>query len=366
MRSIRPLLTCSLLVALLAVPAHGADPARARVGRAPTVVPVATGLNGPAAFTFGPRRTIWFAERGSGKIKVFDRSDGSMRLFYDVTGVDGSGERGALGLALHPEYPQKPFVYLYATRTDHGVLVNELLRIRADHGVGVKFRVLFKWAVSTATNHNGGHILFGPDGLLYIVTGENADPANAQQVGNLRGKILRIAPDGRIPASNPFGTRIYAFGIRNSFGMTFDPVTGSLWETENGPACNDEINWIRRGGNFAWGPSESCGSLPSPRDTNRDGPTPRLLPATYFLSTIAITGAAFCHRCGLPAYAGDLMFGDAKTAQIWHANLTSDRRSIASRSAIMSAGTAVYSMEAAPSGRIFFSGPSGIYRLAST
>ena len=123
--------------------------------------------------------------------------------FFDITGVDGTGERGALGLAMHPAYPTKPYVYAYVTRTDHGVLVNELLRIRAEHGVGVGFRVLFKWAVTSATNHNGGHILFGPDGLLYIVTGENADPANSQKLGNLRGKVLRIEAGRHDPGLEP-------------------------------------------------------------------------------------------------------------------------------------------------------------------
>jgi glucose/arabinose dehydrogenase len=366
MRLIRSLLACTLLVALTSAPATG-ESVRTRGGGGIRIVPVKTGLDGPSAFTFGPGGRIWFAERGTGRIRILDRSDGSVRLFKDVSNVDGSGERGALGLALHPDYPDRPFVYLYVTRTDDGVTANQLLRFRAQGGKAVARRVLFRWPVSAAGNHNGGRILFGPDGNLWIVTGDNADPAHSQQVGNIRGKILRIRPDGGIPATNPFGTRVFAFGIRNSFGMDFDPMTGRLWETENGPSCNDEINRIVRGGNFAWGPSFSCPLDPADadaEDTNRDGPEPRRFPQARFAETLGITGAAFCDGCGLGAgRRGDLFFGDVR-AGIWVADLTESRNGIDGAPVrLRSAPTGVHSMEASPGGGLFFSGPDGIYRL---
>ena len=373
LRTVRSLLIIALLLGSTGGPARAARIAHpTRVGVAAVapfrVVPVATGLNGPAAFTFGPHGKIWFAERGTGRIVVLDPSDGSRHTFFRVSGVDGSGERGALGLALHPRYPAVPIVYLYVTRLDGGILVNELLRIRASGGVGIGSRVLFRWAVTSASNHNGGRIVFGPDGMLWIVTGENADPSNSQALSNLRGKILRIRPDGSIPADNPFGTRIYAFGIRNSFGMAFDPMTGRLWESENGPDCNDEINLIVRGGNFAWGPSNSCPPSPADAvasDTNRDGPLPRRFPKARIADTVGVTGAAFCDGCGLgSAREGDLLFGDVDTDGIWAVDLNSTRTGIDTGPArLISAGTPVYSMEVGPGGGIYISGPDGIYRL---
>lgn len=366
MRFARALIGLTLCLALTASTATQAAPTRGSSAptRALNVVTVKAGLDQPTGFTFAPDGKIWFVEKNTGEIRILNPATKVTRLFKDLTGVDGTGERGALGIALHPDFPATPFVYVYVTRVDHGVLVNELLRIRSDGGTAGATKVLFTWRPSSASNHNGGRILFGPDGLLYVVIGENADPANSQQKADLRGKILRIRPNGAIPPNNPFGTRIWAFGIRNSFGMAFDPRTGDLWETENGPSCNDEINRIRRGGNFAWGPRESCGSLAAPRDTNRDGPKPRLLPATYFVDTIGITGAAFCIRCGLTGYNGDLLFGDVNTAQLWHANMTADRTGIAGRGPVMQLGTVVYSMEVGPGRRVYFSGPNGIYRLA--
>jgi glucose/arabinose dehydrogenase len=361
----------TLIVALAAATLVAAAPAGAHAPgpspRAINLVTVKGGLHQPTAFTFAPNGDIWYIEKTTGRVAIIDRSTGHEREFTDITNVDGAGERGGLGIALHPDWPAEPFVYVYVTRAEGGVLQNQLLRFRSVGDEPVATKKLFGWRVSSATNHNGGRIEFGPDGNLWIVTGENANPRFSQERRNIRGKILRVKPNGQIPPTNPFGTRIFATGIRNSFGMAFDPFTDRLWETENGPGCNDEINLIRRGGNYAWGPRQSCGSLPAPRDTNRDGPRPRILPEEWFVSTLGITGAAFCRRCGLPGHHGDLLFGDVNTAVLRASRLNDARTTIVGSPAqLLSLGTVVYSMEVGPNGRIYLSGPNGIYRLAST
>lgn len=350
-------------ICAIAVPAL-AGPARAAGVKA---VVVKSGLQQPTGFTFDPKGRIWYVEKDTGEIRILTPSTGTSRLFFDVSKVNAEGERGGLGIALHPRWPKKPFVYVYVTRRGAGgALENQLLRIRSDGGTPAGWTVLLRWAVSSATNHNGGRIVFGPDDNLWIVTGENADPANSQLRGNLRGKILRIRPDGSIPANNPYGTRVWAYGIRNSFGMAFDPKTNRLWETENGPSCNDEINLIVKAGNYAWGPSWQCPQSPTAADTNADGPTPRRFPKARFVSTIGITGAAFCAGCDLgPALGGDLLFGDVNTATIRALDLNPGRTDFEGPARnILSMPTVIYSMEAGPSGRIYVSGPTGIWRLA--
>ena len=151
---------------------------------------------------------------------------------------------------------------------------------------------------------------FGPDGKLYAIVGDGHSARNAQDVtGNLRGKILRMNPDGSAPGSNPMiggrRSRIFAFGIRNSFGFAFDPETGNLWETENGPECNDEINLVLLRRQLRVG-TRARAARTRTRTAPRRGDCPRCT----FSNPIGITGAAFCDGCGLPGREGDLLFGD--------------------------------------------------------
>jgi glucose/arabinose dehydrogenase len=168
------------------------------------------------------------------------------------------------------------------------------------------------------------------------------------------------------PGNPGFGDgRIFSFGHRNSFGFAFDPETGNLWETENGPECTDELNLVVKGGNYAWGPNENC-SDPKPGGTNQDGPAPRRLPKAFFADTIAPTGIVFCDACGLGAGTnGAFLFGDNKTGRIHRVRLTANRLDIASQSIVLSKGDGIFSMERGPHGAIYFSDSSGgIFRLA--
>lgn len=330
-------------------------------GGTPQVDPVKTGLNGPSAFTFAPNGFIWYLERGTGRIIRLNPGTGGERRTFRISRVDGSGERGALGIALHPNWPATKLIYVYVTRMAGGSLRNQVVRVNPDAN---RMRVLISTPASSIPYHNGGRILFGPDGKLYVTIGDGHNESNAQdRTRNLRGKVLRLDPDGTPAPGNPFG-RVWAYGIRNSFGFTFDPQTDRLWETQNGPGCNDEINRIVKGGNFAWGPHQSCGSLPTPRDTNRDGPTPRRLPEKVFVSPIGITGAAFCNSCGLGAsFEGKLLYGAVNDGMIRMSTLGPNRRAITATTVVTGAPNGIHSMEVAPNGAIYFSDFAAIYRL---
>ena len=357
-----------LIVASVAATGSGrVAPAAAAPSRATVkAVPVAKGLNGPSGFTFAPDGAIWYLERGTGEVHRLLPKTGADHLVTTIKGVDGTGERGALGIALHPNWPAVKLVYVYVTRMHAGTLQNELVRFKVTNGSGGPLRILLHAPASASPYHNGGRILFGPDNRLYVMIGDGHNSVNAQDRShNLRGKMLRLRYDGSAAAGNPYG-RIWSYGHRNSFGFTFDPWTGRLWETENGPECTDEINLIAKGGNFGWGPKENC-SLAKPAGTNNSGPTPRHLPKAYFASTIGITGAAFCRRCGLGAKVnGDLVFGDVNTNSIRAIDLNATRTGFDARARIvLAAPTAVHSVEVGPSGAIYFSGPTGIWRLAA-
>ena len=323
---------------------------------------IVDGLDQPIAFTFDRGGDIWYVEKSGGQIRVVDPSTNDDSLFADVRGVNAEGERGLLGIALHPRYPDKPFVYVYATRTVNGNLKNQVLRYRDDGSSGTDRTVVFSTAASDSPYHNGGHIAFGPDGNLYVVVGEGHSPARAQDRSDPRGKILRLEPNGDVPRTNPFDNRAWAYGIRNSFGFGFDPLTGKLWETENGPACNDEINLIKKGRNYGWGPNETCGGA-APRNTNQDGPNP-VMPEVLYEETIAVTGIAFCEACGIGARSDGAAFhAAANTGTITRLLLNPTRTSVRGRSVVLDHGGSTLSVEVGPDGKVYFSDFSGIFVL---
>jgi glucose/arabinose dehydrogenase len=338
--------------------AHTIGPAIAAGFKA---VRVASGLASPVGFTFTPNGRLVYLERSTGWLRFRNlQTDADVRV-HRIRNVNSDGERGALGVALHPDWPAKPFVYVFATRNTSGGLRNQVLRIRVENDDGVGVRKLLSVGAGPASNHNGGRILFGPDGKLYIVIGDNAQPSNAQdRTSNLRGKILRLNVDGSIPSTNPFGNRIWAYGIRNSIGFAFEPQGGRLWESENGPECNDEVNRIVEGGNHGWGPSASC------PNTNNSGPTPRIRPKHTFVSPVGLTGLAFCDACGLGGTVnGDLVVGAVNDGRIRRFDLNAGRTGFdAGPHLVLDRPGPVLSLEVGPNGRIFFSDFDSIYRLA--
>lgn len=336
---------CTLLA--LAPPAHAVSRTAVRACR--TAQPECW----PVAFDFTPGGRIFYVERFTGQIRVYDPKTGRDRRWATVPDVATAGrEQGLLGLALDPRWPRIRWVYVYFTH--EGPLENRITRLRRRANGSLHRDLLARFVA--ADGHDGGVIHFGPDGRLYAVTGDADNPSNAQSLGTLAGKVLRMRPNGRAPGDNPFaGKRIWSYGHRNSFGFAFDPQTGSLWQDENGPDCNDELNRILKGRNYGWGPNASC------PNTNQDGPD-RVAPAWEIDPVIAPTGVTFCDGCGL-GVEGQLLFGSYNDQKIRAATLTGDRTGIASVSTLFDAPSFVVAVETGPNGRIYYSDSRGIYRL---
>ena len=327
--------------------------------------PVATGLDHPATFVFDHSGAIFYGERLTGEIRRIDPTTGKDTSVFTIPGVVGdvTNEQGLVGLTLPPSFPAEPWVYAYATRMIHGVARDQILRIRWDGDRGTSMQLLLDVEVA-GVRHNGGRMLFGPDGMLYVVVGETLQSDLAQDRSVNGGKILRMTPTAGIPKDNPFpGSRVYSYGHRNSFGLAFDPRSKDLWETENGPECNDELNRIEPGRNYGWGPSEDCTGT-APDDTNQDGPKP-VAPQLFYPTTIGPTGIAFCDDCGLgTAREGDLFFGAFNTGDIHEVELSPDRRTAVRDSTPFNHGNLVLSIERGPDGTLYFSDGVGIFRLA--
>jgi glucose/arabinose dehydrogenase len=347
--------TVAMLATLISV--MTARPARAQTI---TARPVATGLNFPAGFTFTPDARIFYGERLTGEVHLLNPRASTDSLFFTITNVRAPG---LTGLALHPDYPSTPYLYAYVARTVSGVPHNQIVRLTDRNGIGSAQTVIY--SRRAGPDHNGGRLLFGPDRSLYLSSGDYGDPANAQNLANAFGKVLRMTPSGGIPPDNPFpGSRSYAYGMRNPFGFAFDPQTGRLWATDNGPECNDELNLVQRGGNHAWGPSATCSTPPAPpANTNRDGPAP-ILPQRFYTPSIAPTGVAFCSSCALGSTSGGrLFFGAYNTGEIRRVTLNANRNAVSSQAVVLTHSRGILSLERAPGGVLHFSDAGGIYRL---
>ena len=325
------------------------------------------GLDWPTAFTFDATGRVFYVERFSGRVRILAADASTDQTLFKIGRLVGDGEDGLLGIALHPAYPTKPYVYVYATRRIDGKVRNQIVRITDDGGTGRNLRVIFTSKTEAGAYHDGGRILFGPDDKLYAIVGDAHNSNNAQRLGTTAGKIVRMNPNGGVPDDNPFdGKRIFAYGIRNSFGFAFDPETDRLWESENGPGCNDEMNLVPEGANMAWGPSETCGHPPAtPDNTNQDG-TGRHLPKAWWVSTIAPTGTAFCDSCGLSSEDGNLLMGDWNDGNIRAFTLNGPRDDLTDEQVIYNHSQGILSMEVSPTGAIFFSDPNGISELVDT
>ena len=180
----------------------------------------------------------------------------------DVPDVSHRGEGGLLGMVAHPQFSDNRYLYLYMTSVlDEGSnsSVNEVIRYRFLNNT-LSERTVIIGNIPGSLFHNGGRIAFGPEGLLYVTTGDARVPESAQDLDSLAGKILRVDEDGGIPSENPFGTMVYSYGNRNPQGLTWDE-NGNLWSTEHGRTTAtktgmDEVNLIISGGNYGWPSSE--------------------------------------------------------------------------------------------------------------
>lgn len=207
---------------------------------------VARDLQAPWGLAFLPDGSALVSERDSDRVRLVS-TDGAVRTVGRVPGVDGVGEGGLLGLAVSPTYDQDQGVFAYLTAGSENVVV----RMTFD-GARLAGRRVVLDGIPAGPIHNGGRIAFGPDGTLYVGTGESGDTSLAQQRGSLGGKILRVTPDGRPAPGNPFpGSPVYSLGHRNVQGLAWDS-RGQLWAAEFGQNEWDELNRIEAGANYGW------------------------------------------------------------------------------------------------------------------
>jgi glucose/arabinose dehydrogenase len=213
---------------------------------------VATDLASPWGLAFLPDGSALVSERNTARIKRI--ANGTTTTVGTVPGVVPGGEGGLHGLAVSPSFATDRLVYAYHTASGD----NRVVRMTFNGGLGQPQVIVS--GIPKASIHNGGRLAFGPDGMLYISTGDAGQSANAQNPSSLGGKILRVTPTGAAAPGNPTsGNRMWSMGHRNVQGLAFDDG-GRLWASEFGQNTWDELNLIRAGGNYGWPTVEGTGN----------------------------------------------------------------------------------------------------------
>ncbi|MDZ7771549.1 MAG: PQQ-dependent sugar dehydrogenase [Balneolaceae bacterium] len=285
-----------------------------------------------------------FVVEQRGTIRVFENDPGtsSSRLFLDLRGKvdDSGGEEGLLGLAFHPDYTSNGYFYVNYTAASPARSVNSRFTVSSDPDVANPSSELEILSYAQPfSNHNGGQLTFGPDGLLYIALGDGGsggDPrGNGQDRTTLLGSILRIDVDGAeegrnyaIASRNPFvgneqGYReeIYAWGLRNPWRFSFDAETGRLIAGDVGQSRYEEIDLIESGGNYGWNIMEGNHCYGS-QNCDQAGLTPPIWEYAHNGGNGSVTGGYVYRGEDLPALEGYYIYADFISGRIWALDLS--------------------------------------------
>ncbi|MBA3793893.1 MAG: PQQ-dependent sugar dehydrogenase [Rubrobacter sp.] len=275
---------------------------------------LATDLRVPWSFAFLPDGDALVTERDSGRLLRVGQS-GEVREVQTLP-EGGSGEGGLLGVAVSPEYERDGYVYAYTTTEAD----NRVVRFR----IGEEPEPVLT-GIPANSYHNGGRIEFGPDGMLYVTTGDAGETSNSQDRSSLGGKILRVAPDGSIPDDNPFPNNpVYSYGHRNVQGLAWDGE-GQLFASEFGQNTWDEANRIEAGENYGWPEVEGEGG------EGRGFVDPITVWPT---SEASPSGAQILVSGAIPQWEGDLFVTALRGESLWRLELD-ERGDVADRERLL-------------------------------
>lgn len=273
---------------------------------------VATGLRIPWAMVFLPDGRILLTER-PGRVRLIQGGKLDPKPVATISDVLPLGEGGLLGITISPSFSDNHWVYVYYTHRTASGPRNQVVRYTMENQQLHDPKVIIG-NIPAASNHDGGRIKFGPDGKLYITTGDAMSPQLAQDRSSLAGKILRVNPDGSIPSDNPFpNSPVYSYGHRNPEGLAWQPGTGQLYATEHGNVGHDEVNKILPGHNYGW--PEMQGNVGARQGFT--GPVIESGPNT----TWAPSGATFVQGNAFPQWTGHLLFASLRGQTLWNLNL---------------------------------------------
>jgi glucose/arabinose dehydrogenase len=261
---------------------------------------IAENLDTPWAIAFLPDQSVLVTERQGRVIHI--TKDDQPKIVATITSAKEIGEGGLMGIALDPKFQTNNLVYLYYTYSgDQNKTLNRVVRMTYQNDQLSDEQIILN-AIPGASNHNGGRIKFGPDGYLYIGTGDAQEPSQSQDTKSLAGKILRVTTDGKPAPGNPYNNEVHSYGHRNVQGLTWDDK-GQLWATEHGPSGlqtgYDEVNLIQAGRNYGWPTIQG--------DTTRQG----------METAFSQSGRSTWAPAGIAFYQDTLIFGGLRGASLY-------------------------------------------------
>lgn len=331
---------------------------------------MAQGLANPWSIAFLPDGTALITER-PGRLRLWQPDGGLSAPIAGVPDVYAAGQGGLLDVALSPAFADDRRVYLSfaeardgraGTAVGYGVLSQDKRRLD-------NFKVIFRQNPPLSSGiHFGSRLVFGTDGLLYVTLGDNNQRAAAQELNQHQGKVVRITPEGGIPAGNPFADRspeaapVWSYGHRNPQGAALHPGTGQLWVHEHGPRGGDEINIVQPGENYGWplathGINYSGLAIPEAQGEAVEGTA-----APHFVWEVspAISGMAFYTHSRFPAWQSSLFVGALKQQALIRLTLDGDRI-VAEERLLTDRNQRIRDVRAGPDGYLYVltDGPDG-------
>ena len=313
---------------------------------------VATGLQVPWGFAFLPNRNLLFTER-PGSVRIIENGKLRAEPVYTVPDVEQSSESGLMDISLHPNFSSNNFIYL-AYAYDTGDTKVKVVRYRFDGNRFLEPTVIIE-NIPAAPNHAGMRARFGPDGKLYVTTGDATDRNLAQQMNSLAGKTLRLNDDGTVPSDNPFLNQkdsrpeIWTLGHRNAQGLAWQPGSGLMFQTEHGPSGfdgpggGDEVNIVEQGKNYGW-----------PTIHHRETQAALEPPLLEYTPACAPASGMFYNGSAFPAFKGNFFFGCLRGTRIIRVTLNG-RNVVSQENMLDDTFGRIREMAEGPDGYIYFS-----------